>query len=56
MPKPEVASAVQTAPDDADKAGAGWLALPTLARVLGTSLSSLTVKWDEPQESPELSR
>ena len=42
-----VASAVQTAPEDADKAGAGWLALPTLARVLGTSLSSLTAKWDE---------
>ena len=42
-----VASAVLTAPDDADKAGAGWLSLATLARVLGTSVSSLTAKWEE---------
>ncbi|CAE7190571.1 NSNH, partial [Symbiodinium necroappetens] len=42
-----VASAVLTAPEEADKAGVGWVSLPTLARQMGTSLSSLTTKWDE---------
>ncbi|CAE7750768.1 unnamed protein product [Symbiodinium necroappetens] len=42
-----IASAVLTAPEEADKAGVGWISLPTLARQMGTSLSSLTAKWDE---------
>ncbi|CAE7513376.1 pol [Symbiodinium necroappetens] len=42
-----VASAVLTAPEEADKAGVGWISLPTLARQMGTSLSSLTTKWNE---------
>ncbi|OLP90095.1 Retrovirus-related Pol polyprotein from type-1 retrotransposable element R2 [Symbiodinium microadriaticum] len=42
-----VASAVLTAPDEADKAGVGWISLPTLARQMGTSPDSLTAKWNE---------
>ena len=45
--KVRIASAVLMAPDEADKAGVGWLSLPTLARQLGTSLSSLTERWGE---------
>ena len=45
--KARIASAVLMAPEEADKAGVGWLSLPTLARQLGTSLSSLTDRWGE---------
>ncbi|CAE7191823.1 unnamed protein product, partial [Symbiodinium necroappetens] len=40
-----VASAVLSAPLDADKAGVGWVSLPVLARQMGLSLSSLTTRW-----------
>ena len=42
-----VASAVLSPPTDADKVGVGWVCLPTLARQMGLSLSSLTSRWEE---------
>ncbi|CAE7904274.1 X-element\ORF2, partial [Symbiodinium necroappetens] len=42
----KISSAVTTAPPGGEKAGVGWINLPTLARQLGTSLTGLADRWE----------